>query len=103
MFSCLPFLKPRPKPVCHAIPVAVENPEKLQNSQNAENPRPVTRIPDALLNLSTPTIKAQFKKFCRENNLCVGCSYANPDRPTVLVYNGVLYECPSCDSDVDSP
>lgn len=95
MFSCLPFLKPKAKakPVSH-VPVIPEN---------HENPRPIHRIPDALLNLANPTIKAQFKKFCSDNTLCVGCSYANPESPTVLVYNGVLYECPSCDSDVESP
>jgi hypothetical protein len=94
MFSCLPFLKPKPKAMASSH--VAEIPEM-------PSPRPIHRIPDALLNLANPAIKAQFKKFCRDNNLCVGCSYANPDSPTVLVYNGVLYECPSCDSDVESP
>lgn len=61
------------------------------------------RIPDALMNIRNPTIKAQFKQFCKENTLCVACSYTNPENPTVLVFNGVLYECPHCDSDAESP
>ena len=55
------------------------------------------------MDIRNPSIKAQFKDFCKNNNLCVACSYMSPNNPTVLVFNGVLYECPHCDSDVDSP
>ncbi len=59
------------------------------------------RIPDALMNILNPRIKIQLKKFCRDNNLCVACSYANPDNPTILILNQLVYECPNCDSDVE--
>ena len=58
-------------------------------------------IPDALLNITNPMIKSQLKKFCKENNLCVACSYINPKHPTVLVLNQLVYECPNCDFDIE--
>lgn len=61
------------------------------------------RIPDSLMDIRNPSIKARFKEFCKENTLCVACSYTNPENPTLLVFNGVLYECPRCDSDTESP
>jgi hypothetical protein len=100
--SCFPFLYSAK---------AVKAPE-VKQVQVEEDPRPVIeevvlrrpfRVPDALLNIGNPAIKLAFKKFCKDNNLCVGCSYANPDSPMVLVFNGVLYECPHCDSDMESP
>jgi hypothetical protein len=118
MFSCLPFLckptanlqKTKSEPV---KPEAVK-PEPVKPKVD-EDPGPFVevpqilrirlplRIPDALMDIRNPTTKAQFKDFCKNNNLCVACSYSNPKKPTVLVFNGVLYECPHCDSDVDSP
>ena len=121
MYCCLPFFKPKvlmveeprapqPKevvlqdPVKHAVsedpsPAFIEVPEILRIRQPTEP----LRIPDALMDIRNPSIKAQFKEFCKNHNLCVACSYMNPNRPTVLVFNGLLYECPHCDSDVDSP
>ena len=105
--SCFPFLYN-----ASAKAPAKASAKAPEVKQIEEDPRPVLdeivlrqpfRVPDALLNIGNPTIKIAFKKFCKDNNLCVGCSYANPDAPMVLVFNGVLYECPHCDSDVDSP
>lgn len=110
MYCCLPFLY-KPKVVTQ-LP-AEENPQKKEPVD--EDPAPAIedvpqvlkirhlRIPDALMNIRNPTIKAQFKEFCKANNLCVACSYTNPENPTVLIFNGVLYECPRCDSDAESP
>jgi len=65
--------------------------------------QPLLSVPQELLNITNPSIKEKFKKFCKDNRLCMGCSYAKPKNPVVLVFNGVLYECPNCDSDADSP
>jgi len=128
MLCCLPFLY---KPKAVAV-LRVEVPQRLpQPSQPSQPSQPLLqapqetvkrdedptsecdvprvlrirslRIPDALMNIRNPSIKAQFKEFCKENTLCVACSYINPENPTVLVFNGVLYECPHCDSDAESP
>jgi hypothetical protein len=122
MSCCLPFLF---KPKTVTVPEVVEAPSQLvpvpddkniPEKQPDEDPiddvpqvvrlrLPIEglRIPDALMQIRNPTIKAQFKEFCKNNNLCVACSYSSPNNPTVLVFNGILYECPHCDSDVDSP
>jgi len=119
MFCCLPFLY-KPKGVAVLSPVEVNTPApqplviKKPIYEKPEDPSLVidvpqvlrirqVRIPDALMNIRNPSIKAQFKEFCKENTLCVACSYANPENPTVLVFNGILHECPHCDSDEDSP
>lgn len=103
LFSCLPFIhkKTPSHPPSHT-------PEEIKEQADEDPIHIVTirepfRIPDSLLQISNPRIKAQFKEFCKENRLCVACSYVNPDKPTVLVFNGVLYECPHCDSEADSP
>jgi hypothetical protein len=125
MQCCLPFLyKPKalaevrlpPLPSLPSLPPLPQpEPEKEAKKQVDEDPVDVPqvvrlrlppellRIPDALMDIRNPSIKAQFKEFCKNNNLCVACSYTSPNNPTVLVFNGVLYECPHCDSDVDSP
>ena len=99
----------------HSHQLLIQTPREIPVKQAPdEDPSPVCdvprvlrirrlRIPDALMNIRNPSIKAQFKEFCKENTLCVACSYTNPENPTVLVFNGVLYECPRCDSDAESP
>lgn len=72
-------------------------------TQECSDPQPPSIIiPKELLKISNLLIKAEFKKFCNEHNLCMRCSYFNPNNPTVLIFNGILYECPNCDSDCDS-
>ena len=133
MLCCLPFLyKPKAVAVL-SVEVPQRLPQASQASQASQPSQPLLqapqeipvkrdedptsesddvprvlrirslRIPDALMNIRNPSIKAQFKEFCKENTLCVACSYINPENPTVLVFNGVLYECPHCDSDAESP
>jgi hypothetical protein len=128
MFSCLPFLyKPKGRSANAATAVKhvkvvkaltavvttepvdedpkntfVEVPQVPQILRIRDIPNTL-RIPDALMDIRNPSIKAELKKFCRENNLCIACSYLNPEKPTFLVYNGILYECPHCDSDIESP
>jgi len=130
MACCLPFLyKPNTVEVPSPSPQAIEAVQAVQAVQAVEAVQEIPekevleedptcmiedvpqvlrlrfplRIPDVLMDIRNPKIKSQFKEFCKENKLCVACSYASPNKPTVLVYNGVLYECPRCDSDVDSP
>ena len=113
MFSCLPFLyKPKGKAAkALTAVVTIEPVDEDPKNTFVEVPQilrireiPNTlRIPDALMDIRNPSIKAQLKKFCRENNLCIACSFASPEKPTFLVYNGILYECPHCDSDIESP
>ena len=119
MQCCLPFLcKPKTLPevpLPRLPPLPSLPPQKEVKKQVDEDPVDVPqivrlrlpaellRIPDSLMDIRNPSIKAQFKEFCKNNNLCVACSYTSPNNPTVLVFNGVLYECPHCDSDVDSP
>ena len=111
MLCCLPFLskaeKVKVKAKAKAIVVNVKAEEAKDDYPKEETPqlslKTPNRIPDALMEIRNPAIKAQLKEFCKKNNLCVGCSYANPENPMVLVFNGVLYECPHCDSDVESP
>jgi hypothetical protein len=72
-------------------------------TQECVDPQPPSIIiPKELLNISNLIVKAKFKKFCYDNNLCMRCSYSNPNNPTILIFNGILYECPNCDSDCDS-
>lgn len=107
MLCCIPFLyKPKALAVISTEPSRPVAPEPLRLQEpvyeKSVQIREV-RIPDALMDIRNPSIKAQFKEFCKENTLCVACSYANPEKPTVLVFNGILHECPHCDSDEDSP
>ena len=108
---CLPFLtKVNTQDPQVSIPASPPMPKEVEDDTKEDPRSPVDvilrqplRIPDALMNIGNPTIKAAFKKFCKDNHLCIACAYANPDSPMVLVFNGILYECPHCDSDVDSP
>ena len=121
MLCCIPFLyKPKALAVLSAEPSQRLPPQPLLQApqeipvkrdedptSECDVPRVLRirrlRIPDALMDIRNPSIKAQFKEFCKENTLCVACSYINPENPTLLVFNGVLYECPHCDSDAESP
>jgi hypothetical protein len=100
--ACLPFINKKISQTPSQTPEVIKE-QADEDPINIVTIREPFRIPDSLLKLSNPSIKAQFKAFCKKNNLCVACSYVNPEKPTVLVFNGTLYECPHCDSDVDSP
>ena len=112
MFSCLPFLfKSKANAQAKPVEVQVKQEPVEQDPITIDEVPQVVRlryvkevlcIPPELMNIRNPQIKADLKKFCMDNNLCVACSYANPGKPTVLLFNGILYECPNCDSDVDS-
>ena len=102
LFTCLPFINKKTSQAPSQTSEVIKE-QADEDPINIVTIREPFRIPDSLLKLSNPSIKAQFKEFCKKNNLCVACSYANPEKPTVLVFNGVLYECPHCDSDADSP
>ena len=99
----LPLPQPEPQPEKEVKKQVDEDPVDVPQVVRLRLPPELLRIPDALMDIRNPSIKAQFKEFCKNHNLCVACSYMNPNRPTVLVFNGLLYECPHCDSDVDSP
>ena len=59
-------------------------------------------VPKELLFLKHPHTKALFKQFCKEQNLCVRCTFMNPENPMRLSENGL--DCPYCDDQVgDSP
>lgn len=120
MFACLPFLyktkavavlsveahspSPSPSPSQRVPPQPLRVEEAVVKQETFDDVPQVVRIrqvriPDALMDIRNPSIKAQLKEFCKENTLCVACSYTNPETPTVLVFNGILHECPHCDSD----
>lgn len=52
-------------------------------------------VPKELLFLKHPHTKALFKQFCKEQNLCVRCTFMNPENPMRLSENGL--DCPYCD------
>jgi hypothetical protein len=110
--GCLPFFKktvrqaqedpkppqPEPKP----LQIREVDPQPLTEDPPIAEGTPLI-IPRGLLNILNPSVKEELKKFCKKNNLCIACSYPNPNNPTVLVFNGLVYECPHCDSDAESP
>ncbi len=56
-------------------------------------------VPQNILNFSVHGNKSKFKKFCRENGLCIGCTYRHPKEPMFLSADGL--NCPYCDADSD--
>jgi hypothetical protein len=52
-------------------------------------------VPKELLSLKYPQTKAVFKQFCKEQNLCVRCTFMNPANPMRLSQDGL--DCPYCD------
>ena len=110
-FGCIPSLKkstvPQPKaqetPACPVQEMQIRelvHPTLEDPTTLVEDTRIV--IPRRLLNILNPSVKEELKKFCKAHNLCIACSYPSPNNPTFLVFNGILYECPHCDSDVES-
>jgi len=62
----------------------------------------VKPVPKELLSLKHPHTKALFKQFCKEQNLCVRCTFMNPENPMRLSEDGL--DCPYCDDEgVDDP
>ena len=59
---------------------------------------PSKPVPKELLSLKHPHTKALFKQFCKEQNLCVRCTFMNPTNPMRLSENGL--DCPYCDDQV---
>lgn len=62
---------------------------------------PSKPVPKELLFLKHPHIKALFKQFCKEQNLCVRCTIMNPTNPTRLSQDGL--DCPYCDDNGGDP
>lgn len=56
-------------------------------------------VPPDILNFSVSDNKKKFKKFCKENGLCVGCTYSHPKEPMFLSADGL--SCPYCDANCD--
>lgn len=59
---------------------------------------PSKPVPKELLFLKDPQTKERFKQFCKKQNLCVRCTFMNPENPMRLSEDG-LY-CPYCDDQV---
>jgi len=58
-------------------------------------------VPKELLFLKDPQTKERFKQFCKEQNLCVRCTFMNPTNPMRLSENGL--DCPYCDDEGGDP
>ena len=60
---------------------------------------PSKPVPKELLSLKHPHTKERFKQFCKEQNLCVRCTFMNPTNPMLLSQDGL--DCPYCDEGGD--